>query len=157
MPSTFNPEGFGIAKLIWTLAGDLEPMVCTFGFENGGDQSPDDCAAAIDARYQEDFVAGMLGSDWTYRGVEVQLGNPAGSGGPVGTATAAVVGIAGLLTMPQNVAGLCHKRTAVGGRRGRGRFYLPGGFLPENVVSPAGAISSSLITSVNGEIGRAHV
>ncbi len=154
MPGIFNPDGYAIAKLIWTLSGDPQPMICTFGVQNVDAALPNPMAIEIDNIYRARFVAGALNTNWTYRGVEVQLGEALGSGGAVGTSVAAVVGTASGEPLPQNSAVLVHKRTAVGGRRGRGRFYLPSGFLAEASVTAVGGISSSLLTSLSSILGN---
>lgn len=46
-------------------------------------------------------------------------------------------------SVPPNVAVLVRKVTALGGRRGRGRMYVPG--IPEGSVSAGGLIGSSVI------------
>jgi len=61
----------------------------------------------------------------------------------VGTSTSpARRGIPNNATVPSNTAVLVQKRTLLGGRRGRGRVYLPW-FLPETQVDEIGGISTS--------------
>lgn len=50
-----------------------------------------------------------------------------------------------------NVAYLVHKVTAVGGRRGRGRMYLPG--VDETVVTQGGNIDPAKVTELNTGLG----
>jgi hypothetical protein len=58
------------------------------------------------------------------------------------------LGGAGGASVPANVAALIHKRTARGGRRGRGRMYLPW-WIQESDVDERGAISSTTIGFMN--------
>lgn len=147
MPALFNPLGFAQCKLIWTLTGDAEPMVCVFGVANDDDLTVQQIADFVDASWQDEVVPATLSSAWTYRGAEAQLGTAEGSGGDVAVNSSAVVGTASTAAMPQNVSMLVHKRSASSGRKNRGRMYLPGGYLQETAVDPAGAVSSGLITS----------
>lgn len=149
MPGIFNPDGYGIAKLIWSLLGDPEPMICTFGYSRPEAGTPDDDATAIALSYAAAFVAADLGTEWTFRGVEVQWGEESGSGGAVGVFVTAEAGTGAAPRIVQNTAGLVHKRTAVGGRRGRGRFYWPAGYFAESVVSGNGSITAGIVTDMN--------
>lgn len=149
MASTFNPEGFGIAKVLWSLTGDPEQMITTFGFQDTPGLSPFLTASALDTIFNDNFVPGSLHSSFTYLGVEVQMGNEAGTGGPVGYSPEAIPGTAGGSgPLPQNCALMINKRTAVGGRIGRGRCYFPSGYLLDSAVSGTGVIDPTLVTSL---------
>lgn len=65
-----------------------------------------------------------LDSSVTMTEVTVRLGTDGGED-LVGSATSTATGVPAYATPPPNVAILVHKRTARGGRRGRGRFFLP--------------------------------
>jgi hypothetical protein len=56
-------------------------------------------------------------------------------------------GTAGSETSPPNAAVLVTKQTIVGGRKGRGRMYVPG--IPEADVSPGGLIAGATVTAWN--------
>lgn len=66
----------------------------------------------------------ILDTNCSIIGSRVSLGTD-GTEDVVGSATTAVVGLKSVSGIPPNVALLVHKRTARGGRRGRGRFYIP--------------------------------
>jgi hypothetical protein len=50
--------------------------------------------------------------------------------------------------LPQNCATLIRKTTALAGRRGRGRFYLPPITMDEFATSKAGVIASSSLAAM---------
>jgi hypothetical protein len=52
--------------------------------------------------------------------------------------------------IPQNSAYLVRKNTALGGRRNRGRMYLPG--VPESLVSDAGVLTPVRVTEVTNAL-----
>lgn len=60
--------------------------------------------------------------------------------GPSGAFTGSSVGGQGLETVPPNTAALVTKQTALGGRAGRGRMFIPG--IPETKVSEAGVLDT---------------
>jgi hypothetical protein len=65
----------------------------------------------------------------------LEVANEPGSGGTGG---------------PPNTAFLVHKQTSLGGRAGRGRFFLPG--VPEAVVNSNGLLTSGTATAVNNRL-----
>lgn len=152
MAGTWNPEGFGIAKSIFSLSGDSEDMIVTHGFRNDTDLDPDSCADAVYNAWDAGLAASDMGTGWTWRGIEIQQGTATGSGGPVGSHPTTLGGSAAATTLPQNCAVLVHKRTPVGGRRGRGRFYLPPAFLAESLVGQTGEISSVQVISLQSVV-----
>jgi hypothetical protein len=49
---------------------------------------------------------------------------------------------------------LIHKATAIGGRAGRGRFFLPG--VPEGNIQPGGVLTSGVATALNATLVDFH-
>lgn len=74
--------------------------------------------------------------------VEVSVKFGPNATGPSATAAIGVVGTTGTSGVSPAVCVLIHKRTALGGRHGRGRMYLPG--LWESAVSAAGQLESGI-------------
>lgn len=67
----------------------------------------------------------------------------------VGLATNSTVGGSGHNSPPVNVAVLLMKRTSRGGRKGRGRMYMPW-WVDESIVDPVGTINSPWTTNLQG-------
>jgi hypothetical protein len=146
-----NPPGFAQVRLVWTLSGDLEPFNTLFGVSNDSDVS----AAAVAQNVADAFVIAFSGSEMatgsSLQRVDAQLGQDGGEG-PVGTSIQNYIGTSGGACLPQNCAGLIHKRTALAGRKGRGRMYLPSFFLPEASIDSIGALNSALVTNLTNSI-----
>jgi hypothetical protein len=98
-------------------------------------------------------LKGRFDGDWTFTEFRMQVG-PSGPGhedetpGPVYQVALSHVGTQVLNpTLPQNSAHLVRKNTTAGGRRNRGRFYLPG--VNEGGVNDVGVLDQSQITATN--------
>lgn len=87
----------------------------------------------------------IMDSSATWRTVTVRIGQDGGE--PlVGVHTMSLTGgSASATTLPPNCAVLVHKRTALGGRRHRGRFYLPW-VAGEATVGEDGTIGATQVT-----------
>jgi hypothetical protein len=70
--------------------------------------------------------------------------------GPTGEYIANVNGSLAANSAPPGVAAVCKKTTALGGRKHRGRFYMPG--LLENRVNPSGDIDSDYVEDIQTEL-----
>ena len=123
------PGGFGLVTFVHTLTGDPEPIVCTIG---AGPTIPDEIAAgAIVDGFRNAWATHMvpnfpnsyqltrtemryhIDTDDDDAPFSVVVNNTTATGGSAGQA------------VPQNVATLVHKRTALAGRQFRGRMFLP--------------------------------
>lgn len=142
MPSLQIPPGYGLAKLRWQLLDDPEEMISTIGFQVGDDFSgPFEQAQGIYNKWLTSFTAGMYSSAYTFVGVSVSIGQ---DGDPlVSEFTQPIVGSANWEVVPQNCAILVRKVTALGGKRGTGRMFLPPAFAPDNAVSHHGFLSNA--------------
>lgn len=136
------PTGFGQANIPFRLSGDAEEMVVTFGFDDDLSFSPAGVAAGIRNALDTlpHFVAADIAVGYEWGPVRVTCMR---SLGPVeGVDTQTVVGAnAGILPLPSNCAALVQKRTARGGRAGRGRMFWPLFWVNESSVSPTGFIT----------------
>jgi len=144
------PEGFAQINAIhtglgvptgaqWTLA------VAHDGFTGG----PTAVAQAFETILLNSGLYANVNSDTDMTSVLVKFGpnatgpsalEPANEPGTGGTAGAAAP------------AYLIHKVTALGGRAGRGRFFIPG--VPEAAVGPGGVLASGVASAVTTAVGE---
>lgn len=142
------PVGFGQYTQPITLIGDTEEMVFTFGFTDDTAASANDIATTINNVIfaQPTFAASTVSNQYTLQPGRVTVNRALGTFEGV-SSTAARVGTATITCLPQNNAALITKRTARGGRRGRGRMYMPLFFVAEGNVTPVGGILASVVAS----------
>lgn len=143
MPS---PPGFAECSYQFTQTGVTRPAYVTFGCDPT-DTDPASVAASVLAAYT---AAGsfntIMDSTVSMTGVRVALGTD-GTADLVYVLTSAVVGTGGSIqALPPNCAVLIHKVTARGGRRGRGRMYIPW-CVNETIVDEAGVILAANVTT----------
>ncbi len=154
--STRIPPGFAEMALQWDLPADPEPMMCFVGLDlaagTGASQAVADTILetahlALDNITSDDYT---LGPGWVTFGQDGGDIRIDGSAAPiVGT----VVGTA----YPPQITILAKKLTASGGRRGRGRCYMPG--VNSGVANNAGKITPAQITTFTSawELMRTNV
>lgn len=137
---TVIPAGF--AEITTVLAPTLDPSPATFTIGTDGITDVASlnlaCASWVNALSDPDGVLGMLCSDYTILRVEGRT-DPEGSN-LVAEVPLGVVGLGGPETLPSNCALLIRKVTGLGGRRNRGRVFLPG-CIGESQVSNTGLIN----------------
>jgi hypothetical protein len=105
----------------------------------------------------EALYKGMLSTDTSYRGVQVTLKTPAANTSPPATVFSnAFVGPGSLAPpdCPRQSAGLIHWSTPLGGRRNRGRLYIP--FPPVAEVATNGTPSTTYMTALSN-LATAHI
>jgi len=88
-----------------------------------------------------------MSTSWVFVGVDIT--QEAGSGPLVGSATSAVTGSNAISPCPPNVCFLLKKNTARGGRKGKGRGFLPPIWIAENNVDAAGVLAGTNLTALN--------
>lgn len=139
------PDGFATAKFRYALTGDPEEMISTLGVDLGNNDPDVLTANAIADQWKEHFCldGAGLSNQWTFLGVDLQIGNDPPPGVVVRSTTAALVGSGSFPTLPQNCSILVQKRTAQPGRRGRGRMFLPPAHFGEAGVTGAGVIGGA--------------
>lgn len=140
------PIGFAQVTYVMQQAGDTDPYNCTIGIDASLSSASNEdilgqCAAAwvlnILAGQSTGItltsVRGTFGTD----GVDPILVDwPSGAQGP---------NTQGML--PQNCALLVRKNTLLGGRRNRGRMFVPG-ILPDGQVDNVGVIGTSVVNGL---------
>jgi len=140
---------------VMTLTGDPEPMTVTAAvrYTTAWDEATADAAIVDIHTAFGQYVVNTMANVITLVRSELQWPTEAPSLlDPDQTFNVAIrnetfIGSGTSTVCPQNTATLVHKRTSRGGRRGRGRLYLPA--VPEEAVSAAGALTSGFITQVN--------
>lgn len=144
------PLGFGQWTLPIRLAGDLEEMVITCGFVDGDPTDlPNDVANSItnDLLARPTFAASSISTNYTLGPGRVVVHRVLGTFEGVGSVTR--VGTGSIATPPHNCAILVRKNSARGGRRGKGRMYLPPIGLSEGNVTAVGVITQSIVDSIS--------
>jgi len=148
MPSI--PAGFIESTFIFSLAGSTHDMTWTMGWD------PAIIPALTPAAYADGIYAAFVGSGkpytaanivagWTFEGVSVvkQL-----ESGPItGDHIAPIVGTAATAPLTPNVAILWNKTTGEGGRRNRGRAFIPPYAPGEGSVDGLGVINSGVVSA----------
>lgn len=147
------PEGFGQATIQFSLTGDPEPMGFGLGFEALPDHSIVSGQIALDA-LADDWADTFCSSGasfyqgWTHLGAIATFHSS--DGGVVHLESPEViVGTAVGETPPQNCTYLVKKLTHLGGKKGRGRNYIPPFNLLESNVNKAGVLDGTVVSDQN--------
>lgn len=147
MPLIIPP---GFMQMVWefTITGDAEVMVCTCGFD------------VSDAAGDQEHIVAWLATTWAdnvlqWQSSALHLVGGVGYFGQDGADNIVVVGPvlndaggSSANSLPPNCAVLARKRTDLGGRRGRGRVYVPG--IAEGEVGPEGNNSNAQLAGFQG-------
>jgi hypothetical protein len=145
------PAGFGQVIHQLRLDGDPEPMAVTYGvdIDTAGVTDP---AVTADDLHERFFTAlgSIAHSSYTLYSTELRWNSGAGVDLSVVLHVEPKVFTGTQAPLPQNCAGLIHKRSGSVGRRHRGRFYLPG--FGEGDVTGVGGISSGTQGTVNTKL-----
>lgn len=133
------------ARVIHSMAyaGDSEPMAITYGIETNSGAD----VAAVATSMHTAFSPVMAGFPTvvSLASTTVYLQSSAPPADPViGVAVGTVAGTDARAVVPQNTAYLVHKRSAVAGRAGRGRLYLPG--VAEAAVNAVGQVDPGQVS-----------
>ena len=143
------PVGFGQATFVWTVAGKADEMNFTCGYTLSSDFTEDPAAAAIRGYFvaaSRPFIAANISTGFKFEGVRVTANR--GTGPILGQDMTATTGTAAQLALPTNCCVLLRKTTARGGRKGRGRMFLPAGVIGEAQVNQVGEIDASSLTAM---------
>jgi hypothetical protein len=139
----------GYAQVTHLFTGDAVPTgaAITYGVENTGAADAADIAVAAHLALANNFEAHWPDS--------LTLDRTLVKRGPNATGQSAehiepIVGDNDVEAAPPNTAYLVSKRTALGGRQGRGRMYLPG--CDDNTVTTGGLLSPAQMTQTQGDL-----
>lgn len=139
------PPGFALASIEHWLGGYNRPAVTTWGLDvSAFSGSPDELAEEFSIAYR-----GSLGPRYdtnvTMRDARVVIGQDGGD--PViGFSYTSGAGTRNNESTPPALALMVDKRTLLGGRRNRGRAYLPWA-LADTEVSEVGAVTGSVVNA----------
>lgn len=143
------PVGFGQAQYRFAVTGIAREMIVTYSYDPGA-LNPTAHAATLDSTIRASSrpaQATAMCTGWSYLGVRVTEMDDTG---PLsGEASTLVVGTNSGNPMTPNVAVLVRKSTALGGRRNRGRSFIPPTFPGEENVGPSGTIAAPQLSSLN--------
>ena len=143
------PVGYGQASIIWTNLGRLEESIVTIGYDPPDPLNPAANASTIRALVSNasgPCTAAKMTNQWRFEGVKcVEMDD---TGPLTGESRVPVTGSNTGGSLPLNCAILIQKQTASGGRRGRGRMFLPPFWPLETDVNDAGGITPALVTSI---------
>lgn len=147
------PVGEVQVVLRWLTQGDPEEMVSTFGLNGRGPYaSAQEVAVSIAALANTNLCpASEMASSYTFVGATAYVQQDA-LGSEVGESLVNVSGTGSWSALPNNCAFLVRKRTATGGRSGRGRCFLPPWRLGEDDIDTAGVIGNSAKASLQASV-----
>lgn len=143
------PVGYSQITFRWSMPGDPDERNCTIG---NGPGSGTQFQIAED--YRDAFITAgglfdisQMSNAYTYLGLTVTLMD---ASGPIvhEDTTLAGVGLATFDVLPPNVAVLVKKATVSGGRRNRGRLFMPPAWISEGSVTNQGVIAAASVTTL---------
>lgn len=116
--------GFADVSLFVTHSTDPRPAAITFGVAADGKSASDIWTAVKDATNVSAGIKSKLANGAAFSRIKVSLGQE-DEIDLVHDMPVSIPGTGAVGSVPPNVALLVHKRTSRGGRRGRGRMFLP--------------------------------
>lgn len=141
-----TPPGYADISVRLTHASNPRPAYITFGV-NPVDTDPIIVANKVSlALMGAAAFTGKLDSNVSITGVRASLGTDGGED-LVGENTGIGPGTMSIVSLPGNCAVLIHKMTTRGGRRGRGRMFVPWCVDEGNVDEP-GIISAGAVSGI---------
>lgn len=145
------PAGFGQVTFTFNGSGVPTGAAVTLGFEVGGGVNAAIAATDFKTNWQTNMMPPLV-QNTGLASVLVKLGP--NDTGPSAIVASTVAGSDLSAQAPANVAYLIHKTTNEGGRRGRGRMYLPG--VDETEVDQGGNVSAGKVTALQAAINAFH-
>jgi hypothetical protein len=141
------PAGHAEAVFHLRLSGDAEDMLTTIGVRMDAGQA---VTLGLATAMADLYGASLLGvSGAGYSLVEVELKEGPDGNGPQGTWAGLKTSANASQPVPSNTAVLLSKITGFGGRRNRGRMYIPG---PAEILSDGrGQLSDADVTAMQSE------
>lgn len=147
MPITI-PVGFGLCQLRFIVAGASRESLVTFGYDPPS-LDPVLHAQMITDQFTQTNRPGIptqIQESWSYLGTRVTEMDDVGP--LTGEASDIQDGIMTGGAMPPNCAVLIRKTTASGGRRNRGRMFVPPIYPAEGNVGQTGIIADTFVDSM---------
>lgn len=144
------PVGFGQVRCVYQLGGSVYPSIVTWNYDPG----TIDPAAHIDSIYSAvvhasgPVQASRINDNWIFLGVQI---TEVDDTGPISAEKmVSVVGTFAGGSLPPNCAVLLRKSTGLGGRRNRGRMFVPPVWPVEGSVSGAGVLGTGIPATIEG-------
>lgn len=148
--SIIVPVGEGTATFVFTCAGITKECTWSVGIRPlDEDWAPASIASTIQAFSQgstKPYDAAHMGVAWTFQGVSCM--KMTDDGPLVGDFFDPVDGTSNVGNMPINCAVLMNKRTALGGRKNKGRAYIPPCYPAETLVNGAGLVEEEALDNL---------
>lgn len=146
-----TPVGFADCSINILLQGDPDPFAITHGVSTN--------LGVEDAQAHADAVFGAFAGAWqgfltnlaSIESATCRFGQDGGDDLIIDSSQAPVPGTNAAPPMPQNCAILVRKNTGLGGRRNRGRVYIPSSS-DESVVSATGTITAAQVTAMQSAV-----
>lgn len=139
----------GFAQVTHFFGGTALPegAAITYGIDQEPTFDPALVAASVHDIFGTEVVPGLSSA--------VRLERTLVKFGPTSTGASGewvenIAGTGNAATAPPNVALLVRKKTLLGGRTGRGRFYLPG--VPEESIQVSGVLDSSTVAAFQSRV-----
>lgn len=140
------PGGYAQATLVFGGNGLANPGAVILGFDLGGTPTPEEVAESVHATWTATLLL-VQNESVQLEKVIAKIGP--NDTGPSGEFTGTEVGNVTGPGSPSNCTYLLKKNTALGGRKGRGRMYIPG--VTESLVGSDGVLTSATVSSLNSE------
>lgn len=141
-----TPPGFADISLKFELAGLVRAAYITFAVDPTDTDPTIVASNVINAINAATSLKSITDSNVTISGIRVSMGTD-GSEDLATEVPTVIAGGAGLSGAPPNCAALVHKTTSRGGRRGRGRMFIPW-VLDEGSVTEAGLLVGAHMTTL---------
>jgi len=138
------PPGYAQVLHRLLLSGDSEEMLVTYGISLSGGGSVT-IANDLMASFASNILSQIF-NGYQQLGVVLRVGQDGADPVVFQSSSAATAGGSGSTPPAQNTAVLVKKVTALGGRRNRGRMFIPG-FVGEADITPAGVITPATVTA----------
>lgn len=146
---SFIPEGYAEIVVTYSQQGTIRPAQWTIGTDLAITEDPNTYLdGVIDSWNNAGNVLHPATFDARLSVVNVRMTVMTSTGPVIYDRPQFVTGSKTGEAQPPNVAVLIRRVTARGGRRGRGRLYLPSGYLNETDVIEGGVIIGTTVTSL---------
>lgn len=152
------PVGFSECTFVFRCQGIDRDVTWALGMDDASFSTtdPEEQAVAMYGYWSatsRPYAPAQMTTQWSFLGTSVTMMKEEGP--LTGQAFATIVGTKTGAPVPVNCAYLARKNTTLGGRRNRGRAYLPPLFGDETTVDQAGEITSATVNSINTLINSA--
>jgi len=147
------PVGFADCALHFTRTADLEEMLITFGVEIVDPLPPGQLAIDISSAFKSAFPSSAYPAVVKYVRATARIGQEGGEE-TVEEKVENINGSASIQVQSSNCALLVKKRSNRGGRRGRGRMFVP--WLDSTKVDPNGIYNATQVTTEQGRWTTFH-